>query len=195
MDILAICGSPRKNKTTQSVLEAVLAGAGRTHEILWPAFMKIGHCIGCLKCKNKTPGKCWQDDDMTTAIEKMFEAKALIIASPTYFGNVPSPLKCFIDRSIPTCYTEKGDIWLGAKNHGKRPFKGQPGLIIAISGGADQEKTAANLRLVFEYYEYRVIGEFAEALGGIIVNKQEHTDIYNRLFALGKQFDEAINTR
>jgi multimeric flavodoxin WrbA len=195
MDILAICGSPRKNKTTQSVLEAVLAGAGRTHEILWPAFMKIGHCIGCLKCKNKTPGKCWQDDDMTTAIEKMFEAKALIIASPTYFGNVPSPLKCFIDRSIPTCYTEKGDIWLGAENHGKRPFKGQPGLIIAISGGADQEKTAANLRLVFEYYEYRVIGEFAEALGGIIVNKQEHADIYNRLFGFGKMLDNAINTR
>ena len=195
MDILAICGSPRKHKTTHSVLEAVLAGTGRPYEILWPAFMKIGHCIGCLNCKNKTPGKCWQDDDMTIAIEKMFEAKSIIIASPTYFGNVPGPLKNFIDRSIPTCYTGKGEVWMGAKNHGKRPFKGQQSLIIAISGGADQEKTAANIRLVLEYYEYNVIGEFAESMGGIIVNKQDHLDIYNRLFALGKKLDDALKTR
>ena len=195
MDILAICGSPRKHKTTHSALESVLAGAGRSYKILWPAFMKIGHCVGCLKCKNKTPGKCWQDDDMAGAIEKMFQAKALIIASPTYFGNVPSPLKCFIDRSIPTCYTGTGDMWSGAKGHGTRPLKGRPSVILAIAGGADQEKTAANLRLVVDYYEYRIVGEFAEALGGIIVSKEEHRDIYNRLFALGKRLDEEINTR
>ena len=29
MDILAICGSPRRNKTTHSVLQAVLDGCGR----------------------------------------------------------------------------------------------------------------------------------------------------------------------
>ncbi len=195
MDILAICGSPRKHKTTHSVLEAVLSGAGRPYEILWPAFMKIGHCISCQKCKYKTPGECWQDDDMKVAIEKMFAARALIIASPTYFGNVPGPLKNFIDRTIPTCYTGKGDTWMGAENHGKRPFKGQLGMIVVVSGGADQEKTAANLRLVFDYYEYAVIGEFAESMGGIIVSKQEYPDIYTRLFALGKILDEALKTR
>ena len=42
MDILAICGSPRKHMTTHSVLQAVLNGAGRSHEIIWPAFMKSG---------------------------------------------------------------------------------------------------------------------------------------------------------
>jgi multimeric flavodoxin WrbA len=49
MDILAVCGSPRKNGTTNSILKAVLEGTGRLYEILWPAFMKIGHCVGCLK--------------------------------------------------------------------------------------------------------------------------------------------------
>jgi multimeric flavodoxin WrbA len=132
MDILAICGSPRKNRTTQSVLQAVLEGTGRSYEILWPAFMKIGHCVGCLKCKDVTPGKCWQDDDMKMAIEKMFETKSLIIASPTYFGNVPGPLKNFIDRSIPTVYAGKGEVWQGAKDHGTRPFKGQPAIILWV---------------------------------------------------------------
>jgi UDP-N-acetylmuramate-alanine ligase len=34
MDVLAICGSPGKKGTTNSVLTAVLAGTGRPYEIL-----------------------------------------------------------------------------------------------------------------------------------------------------------------
>jgi len=195
MDILAICGSPRKNKTTHSVLQAFLEGTGRSYEVLWPGFMKIGHCIGCQKCKYVTPGKCWQDDDMTTAIEKMFETKSLVIAAPTYFGNVPGPLKNFIDRSVATCHTGKGDTWEGEEGHGTRPFKGQPAQILVVSGGADHEKTAANIRLVLEYYEYQIVGEFVEGMGGVILNKEEHTDIYNELSALGKKLDEAIENK
>ena len=192
MDILAVCGSPRKNRTTQSVLSAVLEGTGKSYEILWPASMKIGHCVGCLKCKDETPGKCWQDDDMKMAIEKMFEAKGLIIASPTYFGNVPGPLKNFIDRSIPTCHTGKGELWEGSDLHGTRPFKGQPAILLTVAGGADHEKTAANIRLVLEYYEYNIVGEYAEGMAEVIVSKEEHPDIYNELFDLGQKMGEAL---
>ncbi len=195
MDILAICGSPRRNKTTINTLQALLDGTGRSHQILWPAFMEINHCIGCLKCKYDTPGKCFQDDDMSMAIEKMYEAKALVIASPTYFGNVPGPTKNFFDRSIPTTYTGKGEVWEGAENHGTRPFKGQPAVIIAISGGGDHEKTAANIRLVLDYYEYHIVGEFVEGMGEAIVTKEDYPDIYNELFSLGKKLDEAIRER
>jgi multimeric flavodoxin WrbA len=195
VDILALCGSPRKNKTTINTLQAVLDGTGRSHEIFWPAFMKINHCIGCLKCKYNTPGKCWQEDDMSYAIELMYEAKALVIASPTYFGNVPGPTKNFIDRSIPTSYTGIGDEWEGADNHGTRPFKGQPAVILAISGGADHEKTAANIRLVLEYYEYNIVGEFVEGMGEAIVTREDHPDIYTELFALGKKLNDAIRAR
>ena len=72
------------------------------------------------------------------------------------------------------------------------PFKGQPAVILAISGGGDHEKTAANIRLVLEYYEYTIIGEFVEGMGEAIVSKEEHPDIYNELFSLGKKLDEAI---
>jgi len=192
VDILALCGSPRKNRTTINVLQAVLDGTGRPYEILWPAFMNIKHCVGCLKCKHDTPGKCWQDDDMTIAIEKMYEAKALVIASPTYFGNVPGPTKNFMDRSIPTSYAGIGDVWEGAEDHGTRPFKGQPAIILAISGGGDHEKTAANIRLILEYYEYNIVGEFVEGMGEVIVTREEQPDIYNELFALGKKLDESI---
>ncbi len=192
MDILAICGSPRKNRTTHSVLQAVLDGSGRQYEILWPAFMHIGHCTGCRACKVKTPGRCWQDDDMTAAIEKMLGAKALIIASPTYFGNVPGPLKNFIDRSLPTCYTGAGEPWMGAEGHGTRPLKGRPAMLITVSGGADHEKAAANIRLVLDYYEYAVVGEYAEPMGGAVITREEFPDIHDELVQLGGKMDAAL---
>lgn len=191
MDVLAICGSPRKNKTTHSLLEAVLDGTGRPHEVLWPADMKIGHCTGCQKCETDTPGKCWQDDDMTMAIDKMFEAKSLIVASPTYYGAVPGPLKNFIDRSTPSVWAGKG---APGPMHGNRPFNGIPSIILAISGHAVQEMTADFIRLVLTFHECNIVGEFVDAMGNIVLNKEEYPDIYDELFALGKKLDEAINS-
>jgi len=67
-------------------------------------------------------------------------------------------------------------------------------MILVVSGGGDHEKTAAHIRLVIEYYEYQIVGEFVEGMGGVIVNKEEYSDIYNELFALGKKLDESIRT-
>jgi len=192
MDILAICGSPRKHKTTHSVLHAVLDGSNCSYEILWPAFMKIGHCISCQKCKYVTPGKCWQEDDMAGALDKMLSAKSLIIATPTYFGNVPGPLKNFIDRSVPTCFTGTGEEYKEADGHGTRPLRGRPAISLCISGGADHEKTAANVRLVLDYYGYNIIHEFYEGMGGAIITKEDFSDIYNELFAIGEKMHTAL---
>ena len=81
---------------------------------------------------------------------------------------------------------------MGAEGHGTRPFKGQPALILAVSGGGDHEKTAANIRLVLDYYEYRLVGEFAEGMGDVAITKEEHPDIYNELFSLGEKLSAAI---
>ena len=68
-------------------------------------------------------------------------------------------------------------------------------MIVVISGGADHEKTAANIRLVLEYYEYQVVGEFVEGMGGYIVTKEESPDIYGELFSLGKKLDEVLKAK
>ena len=63
---------------------------------------------------------------------------------------------------------------------------------MTVSGGGDHEKTAANIRLVLEYYEYNIVGEFAEGMGGVVVTKEEFADIYNELLALGRKMDGAL---
>ncbi len=59
----------------------------------------------------------------------------------------------------------------------------------------NHEKTAANIRLLLEYYEYQIVGEFVEGMGEVIVSKEEYPDIYNELFALGRKLDEALKKR
>ncbi len=43
-------------------------------------------------------GKCVTDDGMNEVIQKVFEADGLIIGSPSYFSNVTTEVKAFIDR-------------------------------------------------------------------------------------------------
>jgi hypothetical protein len=47
---------------------------------------------------------------------------------------------------------------------------------------------------VLEYYEYRIVGEFVEGMGGAIVNREEHPDIHNELFSLGKKLGETVRS-
>ncbi len=185
MEVLGICGSPRKKGNTIALMEALMKGTGKPYEILWACDMKIGHCTGCFKCKTETPGKCWQRDDMDMAIDKWLSAKAFVVGSPTYFGNVPGPLKNFIDRSIVTCNMGVGETFEQIADHGMRPFHGMPGAIISIAGGGDMEKTAANIRLVLDYYSLVTVGEFVEGLGNVDV--REHPDILKEAEAIGQK--------
>ena len=45
------------------------------------------------------------------------------------------------------------------------------------------------MRLVLEYHEYNIIGEYAEGMVGVIVSKEECPDIYQELFGLGRKLD------
>jgi hypothetical protein len=54
--------------------------------------------------------------------------------------------------------------------------------------------TADFIRLVLTFHECNIVGEFVDAMGNIVLNKEEYPDIYDELFALGKKLDEAINS-
>ena len=60
----------------------------------------IAHCNACDSCLRK-PHSCplSDHDDMESIAQKMREADAIIIASPSYFSNVTGLVKDLIDRS------------------------------------------------------------------------------------------------
>lgn len=99
MKILSIIGSPRKNGNTDIAVNLLLNKLNDNHftkEIVYLRELHFQGCIHCGGCTNKTT--CSLQDDMTILYQKMDECDLLILASPTYYYNVTSLTKKFIDR-------------------------------------------------------------------------------------------------
>lgn len=105
MRILAIHGSPGMEKgRTYFVLEKILRGAqrgGALTEVLFLQRKTIGDCTGCLTCWLRTPGKCFQEDDMAHLIERLKRADLMILATPVYVDGMTGECKRFVNRLIP----------------------------------------------------------------------------------------------
>lgn len=104
MNVVAINGSPRKNWNTATLLNKALEGAasqGATTELIHLYDLNFKGCVSCFACKlkgGKSYGKCAYKDDLTSVLEKIENADAVILGSPIYFGNVTGELRSLIER-------------------------------------------------------------------------------------------------
>jgi len=99
MKVLGIVTSPRRGANSQTLVENILAGAkeaGAKTEIVRLCMMNIQPCLGCNKCK--TEDGCVIEDEMTTLIEKLEGADAVVLGSPIYWGRLNAQAYPFIDR-------------------------------------------------------------------------------------------------
>ena len=105
MRVLAINGSPHGEKgNTSLILEPFLKGmkeAGAEIDLLYTKRLKINPCQGEFNCWFKTPGKCFQKDDMREVIPKLIQADILVLATPIYVDGMTGPMKNLVDRFIP----------------------------------------------------------------------------------------------
>jgi multimeric flavodoxin WrbA len=105
MKVIAINSSPNMGKgNTALVLDPFLEGmreAGAEVELFYTKKLKINPCQGELNCWAKTPGKCFQQDDMQMLLPKLDEADIRVLATPVYVDGVTGPMKNLLDRIIP----------------------------------------------------------------------------------------------
>ncbi|MBI5518809.1 MAG: flavodoxin family protein [Desulfovibrio sp.] len=103
MKVLAINGSPRKEGNTRLLLEAVLAPlaeAGWETEYVQIGGKTIPGCKACFKCWEKQDKRCvFGKDPFNEVFEKAIAADAIVLGSPTYFADVTSEMKAFMDRA------------------------------------------------------------------------------------------------
>lgn len=103
MKVIAFSGSARKEGNTSLLLTAVLeplAEAGTETELIELAGNEIRGCMGCYVCYLKKNRECvLTKDPVNESINKMAAADAILLGSPTYFGDVSSEMKALIDRS------------------------------------------------------------------------------------------------
>ena len=100
MKVIGINSSPRKKANTQTLVEAVLAGAaknGAQTRMVNLRELKINGCLGCEGCK-KHLGKCVQNDDLTTLLQELTEYDAIVLGTPVYWFQVSAQFKMLVDR-------------------------------------------------------------------------------------------------
>jgi len=104
MKVLAINGSPRKKWNTATLLQSALDGAashGAKTELIHLYDLTYTGCTSCFACKlkgGKSYGKCAMQDGLTSVLETIQDADALILGSPIYFGTVTGMMRCFMER-------------------------------------------------------------------------------------------------
>jgi len=105
MKLIALCGSPRKNQSTQWALEQALEAAEKEFpqlksEIILLADKEISGCTACGACNKGF--KCAIDDDFQEIQKKLKDpqVKGLLLGSPVYMGGMTAQLKAFLDRTV-----------------------------------------------------------------------------------------------
>ncbi len=104
MKIIAINGSPRKDKNTAILLNKALEGAasqGAETELIHLYDQSYTGCVSCFACKiknGKSYGKCALKDDLTPILDKVANADAIILGSPIYFASVTGFMRSFLER-------------------------------------------------------------------------------------------------
>lgn len=102
MKVLLINGSPRKKGNTFLALSEVaktLEQQGIETEIVQIGTKAVRSCIACGQCAVKQLGRCVFDDDICNRIvEKLDTADALVVGSPTYYGQPNGGVLSLIQR-------------------------------------------------------------------------------------------------
>lgn len=104
MRALAICGSPRIDGNSETLLKRCLGGLekrGIPGDLVRLAEHAVKPCTACGKCgatKDRTcPGIT--DDAFAAVFERMQAADIIIVGSPVYFGSATPNLMALLDRA------------------------------------------------------------------------------------------------
>lgn len=143
MKAFCIIGSPRNNGTTACVVDKIIEGMEQNEidvEKTVLGQMDIHYCTGCKSCY--TSKTCKQHDDMDVIIKRLFEADIILIASPSYWGDVTGQLKVFFDRSTPLCDANGGTL----------VPKGKVGISVAVRTGQRVEENLHIIHTIEHYF-------------------------------------------
>ncbi|QAA34227.1 flavodoxin family protein [Clostridium manihotivorum] len=186
MKVIALNGSPRRNRNTAKVLNEALEGAkskGAEVELINLYDLNYKGCISCFACKRiggQSYGKCAVKDDLQSVLRKIEQCDALLIGSPIYFGEVTGEVRSFLERFL-------FQYLVYDKDHTNLFNKKLPiGLIYTMNVGSEHMSLAGYDKkfLSTEEMMKRFFGE-AESL---IVNDTYQFDDYSKY--VSTMFDE-----
>lgn len=180
MSVIGIVGSPRSGGNSETVLDAVLAGAkanGKEVKKYNLNRMNVKGCQACMGCKKN--GVCVQKDDLAKVLEDIKGAEAVVLSTPVYFGQPTGQFRLFEDR----CYSYL-DMEL-------KPFL-QPGkklvTVVTCAGEDDAEATCDVLEGTYSgAFGMKPVAKFVMAGGGMPNIASGNKDLLAKAEAAGKK--------
>ncbi len=128
MHIVVLNGSPHTQGMTASLLRALVHPLEEEHVVEWVDVNRLNMkaCRGCMACRPEEECALPRDDGHRVG-ESLRRAEVLVVGTPTYWGNMPAPLKLLFDRNVTAFESFAGRF--------PRPRKrGAFGFILVTSG-------------------------------------------------------------
>lgn len=164
MKIVCLLGSPRKKGNSATVTAKLAARAeelGADVETIYLNELSYKGCQACYACKTGSE-VCVIKDDLTSVLEKVKAADAVVLASAVYYGDITAQLKGFIDRTFSYLKPE-----YYARQDCSRLAPGKGFAMILIQGHPDENSFAdifPRYDFFFNWYGYRP-GHLLRGLG------------------------------
>ena len=148
MNLLAVIGSPRKGKSTDTLVDKAIEGViSKSPECKVKKIHLIEHniefCKNCLACRdsktNDPVARCSIRDDMDHINQDILNSDLLIFGTPLYWYGPTAKMKLLIDRMRP--FVANGHL------------KGKNAVVVVPSaeGAGAWEPLIEMFRLSFEY--------------------------------------------
>jgi len=119
---------------------------GAEVELFYTKKLDVNPCQGCFTCSLRTPGECFQKDDMQMLHPKLCEADIWVFASPVYVSGVTGPMKTLIDRILIPLGKPALDLRNGHCHHPLRE-RIKHGKVVLVSNCGYWEMDNFNLLL------------------------------------------------
>ncbi len=189
MKVVGINGSHREGNTKILVEKALEVCAKAGFETAFVSLHNIGvkYCVDCDHCRRHD--RCViTDDGVNGILDKLVEADAIVVGSPTYFGSVSGKLKALFDRTLPL-----------RRNNMK--LSGKIGGALAVGGSRNggQEYVVQAIHSWMLIHEMSVVGDKGTAhFGGIGVGRKPGDVLEDDVGVetavnLGKRIVDALN--
>ncbi len=143
MNLLAIIGSPRKGKVTDTLVNKAIEGVinkspDASVKRIYLSDHEIGYCKDCLSCwQSNTEGpiaRCVIRDDMDDINQDILNSDALILGTPIHMGYATALMMTFLERICWT-FAKPGKSYVIVKGcPAPRSDKKRKAVIIAASG-------------------------------------------------------------
>ncbi|MCP3927165.1 MAG: flavodoxin family protein [Desulfobacterales bacterium] len=143
MNLLAIIGSPRKGKATDTLVDKAIEGViEKTPEAsikkIYLSDNEINYCKDCLTCWRqdiKDPlAKCVIRDDMDVINQDILNADSLIIGTPIHMGYTTALMMTFLERICWTFAKPTKSYFIVKGCPEPRSDKKRKAIIIGVSG-------------------------------------------------------------